>query len=87
MLTPVYTLLSLQDSGCHPFSYYFTCFWYLADWCALDLLNNAAPVRLFQLVVVVGRRKDYVTRRNDQLPRRVQVLSAYMISIPQRLVP
>ena len=77
-------------------------FWHVAGWCAPDWLTNTAGWRLFQLVVVVARRKDYVTsssswvvvarrkdyvpRRNNQRPRHAQTQSAYVNSIPQGLV-
>ena len=51
------------------------------------VLRNVSKTRLFQLVVVVPRRKDYVPCRNDQRPRPVWTWSAYVISIPQGKVP
>ena len=35
--------------------------WHVAIWCAPDWLKNTAGWRLFQLVVVVARRKDYTS--------------------------
>ena len=46
--------------------------WHVAIWCAPDWLKNTAGWRLFQLVVVVARRKDNVRRQTDQRPRPAQ---------------
>ena len=47
-------------------------FLHVAIWCAPDWLKNTAGWRLFQLVVIVARRKDYVRRQTDQRPRPAQ---------------
>ena len=62
MLARGYTPLSLLSLGSTPFVLHgLTPFWYVAIWCAPDWLKNTAGWRLFQLVVVVARRKDYTS--------------------------
>ena len=80
MLTRGYTPPSLLSLGNPRFWCDFPPFWHVADWCAPDWLKNTARGRLFQLVVVVARRKDYVPRRNDQRSRPAQTWSAYVIT-------
>ena len=62
MLTLGYTPSSLQGLGSLTFCNDFASFWHVAGWCAPDWLKNTAGGRLFQLVVVVARRKEYVPR-------------------------
>ena len=58
MLTRGYTPPSLLSLGSTPFwCDDFTPLWHVADWYAPDWLKNTAGWRLFQLVVVVARRK------------------------------
>ena len=48
---------SLPSLGRPPLWYAFTTFRHVADWRVPDWLTNTAGGRLFQLVVVVARRK------------------------------
>ena len=79
MLAWGYTPRSILSLGSTPF-------WHVAIWCAPDWLKTIAGWRLFQLVVVVARRKDCVRRQTDQRPRPARTWSAYVIDIPQGLV-
>ena len=70
----------VTNFGSPPFWHDFNPFWHVAVWCAPECLENTAGGRLFQLVVVVARRKDYVPRRNngpDPLKRDQYTSSAY----------
>ena len=66
MLMRVHTPRSLLSWGSPPFWYEFTPFWHVTDCCAPDRPKNTAGGRLFQLVVVVARRKTtyYVETTN-----------------------
>ena len=68
MLARGYTPPSLLSVGSTPFWHNFTLFWHVAIWCAPGWLKDTAGWRLFQLVVVVARRKDYVRRQTTNGP-------------------
>ena len=72
MLARGFTPPPLLSLGSPAIWHDFTSFWHVAVWCAPEYLENTAGGRLFQLVVVVARRKDYVPRRHDQRPRPAQ---------------
>ena len=59
------SLLNLEST---PFWRDFTPFWHVAVWCAPDWLTNTVGWRLFQLVGVVARRKDYGPHRTANGP-------------------
>ena len=80
MLSRGYTQSSLPWLGDTSFWHDFTPFWHVAVWCAPDWAKNTAGWRLFQLVVVVARRKDYGPHRNGQRPRPAQTWSAYILT-------
>ena len=79
MFTRGYTPPSLLNLGSPPFWCDFPPFWHVVDWCTPDWLQNTAGGGLFQLAVVVVRRKDYVPRRNDQRARSAQTWSVISI--------
>ena len=72
MLGRGYTRPSLLSLGSPPFWHDITPFWHVAVWCTPECLENTAGGRLFQLVVVVARRKDNVRRQTDQRPTPAQ---------------
>ena len=60
--------IAVGEKQCPPFWYDIPPFLARCELVCPDWLKNTAGGRLFQLVVIVARRKDYVPHRNDQRP-------------------